>query len=819
MPYELSSEAVRRAREAFERVLASAVPAYEVGQLLLFHDDDEAFIRKEVERKLYEPALPNAGSKERKMIERFKKMARERDWNYSGVASLAARKWAEVLAENPRNPGRYYTRRPLTERTNKKEVELYRALREMATVNREWDRKWFAEQMLDGLPEGVSNFVLECLFLLRGSDGKVTRLVRLKNLLGETSQGPNPGGSEILDADAFCAPEKFRRWCLGKGNFNWAGNQKELQMLHEDVGREAAWRVVTRADSCGWLPLGRRRKTEDRSQKSEGRSQRAEVRGQRSEVRGNEEEESPILDGLWFFEECAYANAGGKTLTLWPDDDGIIWHEGEPYHLGEMGREAEFVQKKPRMRPGLKVEASKFDFATWENKVDGASPTSKSAAPEEIMRCFFRELCGQSFKTLGSYEGWLALGSMFGYAAGPEIYREYNFCGGLWVHGLMESGKSLLVSWLMRIWGFEVQAGIGLLQKTSTAVGLLQQQENYSYLPLWVDEFRAGEVSEDKLGILRNAYDRSGQAKWSPDGISRQFKTSFVVGGETTSNDAATRSRYAHVQASAAKRGDTIGWFMEHGQHLYLFGRLLMERRGEFVRRFRDVFKGWITNPALAKVNARERAVHGVAYAGWLAMASLLESHDATELSGFKAFMMEHLKGAASDVTSETNINVFWTDLITAYKEEAVPLECFRIEREQLPHPPGATNQNQHGGYIQGNWKSYRLFMDPERMLSALGIYMTKGRATVALKRKDLRDQLSKNPYWIEGKIKKRFGQGGEVTHCWGVKVDLHPLGYQGPVPDEAHEHYLLHPEEGDPRKGPLYVIVHALEAKERAAQ
>ena len=82
-PLKPPAEVVARIRAAFMRVLDAAVPAYEVGQLNLFHDEDEKFIRDEVDRKLYEPQLPNGGQKERRMIERLKKLAEEKDWSTS----------------------------------------------------------------------------------------------------------------------------------------------------------------------------------------------------------------------------------------------------------------------------------------------------------------------------------------------------------------------------------------------------------------------------------------------------------------------------------------------------------------------------------------------------------------------------------------------------------------------------------------------------------------------------------------------------------------------------------------------------------------
>jgi hypothetical protein len=42
---------------------------------------------------------------------------------------------------------------------------------------------------------------------------------------------------------------------LSKGNFNWAGNEKHIELLHEDIAHEGAYRVVDRIDSVGWHEL------------------------------------------------------------------------------------------------------------------------------------------------------------------------------------------------------------------------------------------------------------------------------------------------------------------------------------------------------------------------------------------------------------------------------------------------------------------------------------------------------------------------------------------------------------------------------------
>ena len=106
----------------------------------------------------------------------------------------------------------------------------------------------------------------------------MTRLVRLVNIKGEMSAGPEAGGTNILPPDLFASAEKYRAWCLERGNFNWgvgggAGNL-ELQMLHSDVSDNAAYKVARLIEYCGWHP----------------------IKGERFKFSGQE-----LLPGIWFY--------------------------------------------------------------------------------------------------------------------------------------------------------------------------------------------------------------------------------------------------------------------------------------------------------------------------------------------------------------------------------------------------------------------------------------------------------------------------------------------------------------------------------------
>ncbi len=395
---------------------------------------------------------------------------------------------------------------------------------------------------------------------------------------------------------------------------------------------------------------------------------------------------------------------------------------------------------------------------------------------------------------------------MFAYAAGPELFAAYGFFPGLFVHGQMGSGKTKVGEWNMACWGFSLISGIGIIK--ATPVGLLQELQNYSCLPVWGDEFKQLEVGPEKLAIISDAYNRQPPAKWSVTGVQRKIKTMFMISGESTSSVAAVRSRYTHIQVSEQRRlVNQLQWFTEQKSNLFLFGRVLMERRPKFVKHVRFFLEQWLKNPGTKKLNEREKMGHGIHWASWMAMMALLESHSPDEIAAFKSFMLDHAARAASDVTSETNINIFWMDLITAWKAGEINVDCFLVDSKYQEFDPGG--QRAGIGNVAQRWTSYRLYMDPEPTMAQLKIYMSKQRGSVTLKRNDLRDQLSKNPYWMEGTITKRFRRGGTGgTTAWGILADKHPLGFQEGVTDEQFQAYLKDRESADPRQGPLYTLI-----------
>jgi hypothetical protein len=815
-PYddEPSAEAHARARAAFFAVLDSAVSPLQMGQQEFVTDEEEQFIQREVERLLYEPTLPNAGPRERKWLEKLKGYAK--DDTLVIIVKAAAGRYAQALEGLlPRQefikkgdgwltlPGCYYTRRPVTPKTNKNLYDAARSLLDAAIQTKDYGKKWLAEFLLAGAPEAVSNFKMECLYLLRDATGNVTRLVRMVNTLGEVSEGREIGGADVLPSLEFSSAEKFRAWCLGKGNFNWgvgggAGNI-ELQMLHADMSHAAAYRVVRLIEYCGWHALEKTERKKQKSESGDGGIPSAEM---------VEASRVAALPGIWFYDECA--SVDGEWVM--PDEDGIFWHAGLGYAFARKGRETEFTHGRPQMRPDVDIKNLKFDKTDWEKPAEN---------PPTVTGEFFREVCRRFFDSAGGYEGWLAVGAVLGYAAAPEIFQRRKMFPGLWTSGQMGGGKTTFMSWLMSIPGFQVESGLGLISKNVTAVGIMCQLENYSNLPVWLDEFRQAVITPDKEAILRDVYNRQLAAKWSPDGFQRTIRTATLVSGESTTSDAAMRSRYVHVLISEQRRkANHYEWMQRHQEWFFLFWRTVMERRAEFVEAVMVQMDYWMAHGELEAVSSRDRVTHAVAYAAFAAATVIFDSHPAAEVTEFRRFVAEHARRAAADVATDVNVNVFMQEVITAYQQGAITDDCFRVETAFQDHPPGEPTQ--------GRWTSCILFMNPARVIDALQIHLRKGGANVTLRYKDLRDQLSKNDFWYtNGKDIQRW-IGGSNCRAWGIMADKHPLGYQQTSDEEfrgsLRENKTLADvgqvfKDGDPRKGPLFAIIDGVLKWEKAQE
>ena len=820
MDVDVSERQWQAAERAFEAALAQAVEPERAGQLDLFPDEDEEYIRRRVETLCWEPLLPNAGARERRWLKRLRPYLR--DESLVVGLKLAVGRYIdaiekclpsqEYIRREGRSvylPGCYYARKAVTERSNKQLHTMCLELRQGAVMAEDWERKWLADLLLGGMPAPISNFQIECLYLLVGEDGEVRRLVRLMNTKGEVNRADEIGGCVVLPNEMGSSAEKFRQWVQSVGNFTWgceggAGNV-ELQLLQRDLVEQVAYKSVNIVRYCGSYAVKGTSGTEGASAV------------------------------LWFGDDCVIAPdriEEGKVVStptmLQPDRDGIYWYRGEGYALSKKGRELAFAQGRPRWRPDVRVEDVEFDQTSWD-------PLARELARQQPLGGFFREMARRFWDSAGGMDGWLTLGSTLAYAAAPEIFAQHGAFPGLWISGQMGSGKTVYASWLLALQGLRVSAGLGLISGGVTAVYIACQFENYSNLMVWLDEFRAAEVPTEKVPFLRDSYSRQLLGKWSPDGVQRVIRTAPLVSGESTSSDAATRSRYPHVLLAEEKRtANHLEWMGEHKDFFFLVFRELLLRRREYVELVLKQITMWMDHPDLERVPTRTRLTWAVAYAGFAATTVLLESHTAQETAAFRMWLSQAAATAAADVAGDVNVNVFIQDLITAYGAGEIDNDYLRVEGTAALHPPGAPNQTDENGY--GKWSSYVLYIQYDSVLAAMQGWARKNGLAMPLRSKDYRDQLKQYPFWEAptkgGQIKKRMGPKGSMASkpVWGIRLDSHPLGYR-PTPDDevlaarapqpvAGQIGFSEPwPDGDPRKGPLYAVVEGIIKGKQASE
>lgn len=767
MPSRFTPAFRERTRAYLEGIIGRATVPWEHHMLCGLDDETERMLSREVDRVLYEPALPFGGARERSFIEKLKRLAQNRDWAGRYRAMNAAKAWEEVL-------GGYYQCKGLRD---PKEIEWYQGARESANSVRDWDKKWFAELMLKGLPAPVSNFRIDCRFLLHRGDHSnptIERLVVLENKLGERTK------LERMDSESFAAPQKFRIFLNNRGGYVWRAGERELNDLQQDISVSAAWKHVTEIVSVGWHPLG---------------GHTVDPEGRR------------VLNGLWFFADGALDPLGA---SLPKDEHGIFWHQGRGYLLSDRAREGVFYQGRPVLRFGETLYA-RFHHADRAFLPDVSLEDRSTVVNEDtLMHLFFRETCRRIENAVGDVDGWLALGSMLAFIASPEIYARYSCFPGLWVHGIAGSGKSTLAAWLIRFWGINMEKGISL--KNSSAAGMKIACEQYSAVPIWLDEFREQQAGDDIIGVIRGSFDRAGHAKWSPDGVQREMKTCFMISGETTTKDSATRGRFPFIQMDPSRRvgrSSEIDWFSRHKEFFPLLTRWLLERRPQYVASVLSFLQRWVDAPELRSVAERDKMVYGTGYAALMAVEMVLGiTRDAAANERLRQYCLAAVRTASSDVVSELNTTQFWNHLINCYEQEALSHHDFLVKKEgNLDYPPGSPNQN------ATPWPHYRLFFKPGAVISKMSAHLTKARDSLPLQRNDLRDQLRRHPSWVQGEHTLRFSGDDSTTKAWGIDLNLHPQGLQ-PVSDEQYAVYLADRNAGDPRKGPLFAIVADVERR-----
>lgn len=545
------------------------------------------------------------------------------------------------------------------------------------------------------------------------------KVIRLVKIRNRSDSGKSDAPLRRLTGAEMARGPEFMRWCYDTGRACWKGGQRLLSNLCEDMDHYSYLRDIFEVNYYGY---------------------HAE-------------------SGMWFFGDCAFSPDGNLIEA---DKNNIFWNGGIGYQVDSSidERGTTFEQGAPLMLAPYGAKTKYVDLAE-----------------------LFHDLCLDMFNTIGGYDAWLMLGLLFAYAAAPELLK----LGGHptpWLFGKMSGGKTTIARWLMRVWGFKDLGGVGIDDRT-TPVGMNRFLAQYSCLPVWFDEYRSNHNDPQKEAVLRGAFDRNSGAKGLADHSNRtrsaRIFTSPIITGEASSSDAATRSRYGHINVNDRRRfGDGVARFVKvqsDCKFYYLIGRFLMENRPKFVKDMLQLHEEWMSNEQIRAriVNERVRFVYATAWSAFLAISRMIGGAGADERSGmepdFKEALLLHGEQALQDVFSETFLTRFWSDVLSGLRRGRIKKHFFDIRHVEC------LEDSQLRQVTSGDEKSEKVcYIDAKSVFDAYSQDMHSRGESPPLSLADLRREMTKEPYWIpspkSGDRVHRIRMNGAKTSCWVISLE-----------------------------------------------
>ena len=643
--------------------------------------------------------------------------------------------------------GCYYTREPLPEKKLRDEaMEKAQAARraverakeagingaELRTLRTKARAAW---EQAKGLPIAISDFILTCHYKLYTSDQKAVRLVTIRN---RNDSGKADGKLYRLTGDEMARGPEFTRWCCDTGRANWKGGQRALSDLRDDMDQHSYMRDIYQVDYYGYH----------------------------------------AKSGLWFFGDCAFGPDGN---VIEADQNNIFWHGGIGYQV-----DSSIIERGTTFEQGAPLMLSPHGAGTHtDSKVD----------IEEL----FHGVCWDMFYTVGGYDAWLILGLVFAYAAAPELFARFGGHPSVWLAGITSEGKTTIARWLMRVWGFKHLTGIRI-NKGTTYVAMNRNLAQYSCLPVWFDEYRKAEIDPDKEAVLRGAFDRNSASKGLMDHSNRtrsaRMFTTPIVSGESSSSDSATRSRYANIVVSKHRRiGDGVARMykvINDARHYYLIGRRLMESRPKFVEQLTEQITEFMADANVVKElpNDRMRFVYAAGYCAFRCTSDLIKGagYDkrSSNMADFRSFLLQYALQASMDVTSESYLNHFWTDVISGLQRGKTKRAFFSLRYVECLKDgflkAVASGDTKEEIVKERTPAAQKVCYIAQKSVFDDYAQDLRGRGeTPPLDLGDLRRQMSKEKYWVatpkaEPRVHRATVNGSSQT-CWVISLERNCTG------------------------------------------
>jgi hypothetical protein len=241
--------------------------------------------------------------------------------------------------------------------------------------------------------------------------------------------------------------------------------------------------------------------------------------------------------------------------------------------------------------------------------------------------------------------------------------------------------------------------------------------------------------------------------------------------------------------------------------------------------------RAWVNGTAMQGVDDRARMVHGLAYAGFHAACEVFDV--GMDPKPYWTWLVDHCKSSAAEIQKSVSVDLFWQEVLTAWDADAFghsPSDrrrYFQVIEDKLAKSPVSEHQTKAGAEQSFKaWKSFLLYFRPGPVIELLRVFKRRSGGDLPISQSDLLNQMKTRPYWHPAKHpsghRQKFGGKSNQT-CWGIKVDLHPLGLSRVSNAEFNDSFNQDAEPSaiftadgwvDPRKGDLFALIDFLLSK-----
>ncbi|MDN4493087.1 hypothetical protein [Ureibacillus aquaedulcis] len=389
----------------------------------------------------------------------------------------------------------------------------------------------------------LSNFIINPLYTINSEDENTLYYVRIQN--SRTSK------SLTVDGETLSNNRLFKSFCRSKGNFNWLGTQKNLDLLNDYLISSFDCPEVQESNYMGF---------------------------QIDLESYNPEDPEKIEDNVWLFPTHAFYNGE----LLYPDSDGIIHTPKKNYLL------------------------NRKNFSAFNMSV---APVQMTPNKEEVLT-----VLSNLYELYSNYL-WLGIGYMTASLQVSTIAKYSNQFPYFYPAGVRHTGKTDYLNFMYKFAGINAELNVPperldvfrkhLAYYSHLPYGYDEAQDENNYKATsFFERFKA----ELKTLFNRKEIQRGDK---DPNKIHRfPIRTVLTFSGEVPTSESAIRSRTVFVESSKFYHDmETYDEVIQNEEIIHWMGQYMMRTshgwRGEIVNYYHDyldMMKAELFKPILSRV-------------------------------------------------------------------------------------------------------------------------------------------------------------------------------------------------------------------------